>query len=368
MIETQKQEQNEFEPDVAFPPGVFLEELLDERGMTQRELADRTGKSKKAINEIVSGKAPINAQTALELEKVLGPPAHWWSNLELQYREHLARERERERLSAFVSWAQRFPVRELRNLGVLPPRKGIKNVATVQDLLRFFGVSSPEQWQRFWATQTVRFRRPGAGEQNLEALSAWLRWGEAQAQKLEMAPYSERGFEAALAEIRGLTTESPDAFVPRVRERCAQAGVAFVILPLIPKAGISGVTRWLAPDRALLQMSLRYRKDDHFWFTFFHEAAHILKHRKKAIFLEGDRGGSREEQEANRFAADLLIPPAEYQREFGEVGPRISKAQVRAFAARVGVAPGIVVGRLQHEGRIPFSHLNGLKRTFEWAW
>ncbi|WP_420442463.1 ImmA/IrrE family metallo-endopeptidase [Candidatus Palauibacter sp.] len=101
------------------------------------------------------------------------------------------------------------------------------------------------------------------------------------------------------------------------------------------------------------------------WFTFFHEAAHILLHGKKLIFIEGQRHEGGREAEANRWAANALIPRLEFE-QLGKMRP-YTKTGIRAFARDCGVSPGIVVGRLQHEGLSPHSHYNDLKRRFKWA-
>ena len=135
----------------------------------------------------------------------------------------------------------------------------------------------------------------------------------------------------------------------------------------LPKSRAYGATRWLSPIKALLQLSLRYKTNDHLWFTFFHEAGHIVLHGKRETFLEGDRhSGSRtQEAEANQFACDLLIPPNDYE-DLVQARP-ITADNVKRFAKGIGIAPGIVVGRLQHDGHLAYSELNGLKVRYEWA-
>jgi len=120
-----------------------------------------------------------------------------------------------------------------------------------------------------------------------------------------------------------------------------------------------GVTHWLSPDKAVLQLSLRGKTDDHLWCTFFHEAAHILLHPKRDIFVELNGTTDRREEEANRFASDFLIPPADWQLVI-RTQPR-SAADIQALAKRLGITPSILVGRLQREKLLPWTHLNALK-------
>src|SRR5699024_6913838 len=128
--------------------------------------------------------------------------------------------------------------------------------------------------------------------------------------RLRGAPFDAAQFRQVLADARALTREKPDVFQPQLVTACAQAGVAVVFVPELEKSRASGCTRWLG-DKAIIQLSLRYKTNDHLWFTFFHEAGHILKHGKKAVFLEGNGLCDEKEEEANAFAANLLIPQAD---------------------------------------------------------
>ncbi|WP_242046589.1 HigA family addiction module antitoxin [Cylindrospermum sp. FACHB-282] len=102
--------QNQYNPDYVSAPGDTLLEVLEERGMTQAELAERTGRPKKTINEIIKGKAAITPETALQLELVFNIPASFWNNHERHYREFLAQQEEKKRLKKQVSWLKGIPV------------------------------------------------------------------------------------------------------------------------------------------------------------------------------------------------------------------------------------------------------------------
>jgi len=148
---------------------------------------------------------------------------------------------------------------------------------------------------------------------------------------------------------------------------CSEAGVAVTFIPELPKIRVSGVTRWLSPYKALIQLNLRYKTDDQLWFTFFHEAGHIILHRKRAFFIDHEFNQSEdtEEQEANEFAANVLIPSKKL-REFIRQDDK-TREVIKRFASKIGIAPGIVVGRLQYEGILPYSHFNDLKSRLKWV-
>lgn len=162
-----------------------------------------------------------------------------------------------------------------------------------------------------------------------------------------MCAFRRACLQTGSGEIRALTREpDPRVLIPKLESLCAQCGVAVVFVPELPKTGVSSATRWVTKDKALIQLSLRYKTDDQLWFTFFHEAAHILKHGKKELFLEGKGMDGEQEREANEFAGNWLIPPRKF-REFLK-RPRLGRTDILAFADELSTAPGIVLGRLQH--------------------
>lgn len=354
--------EHDYRPDSVSPPGETLQEMLDERSFSQAELATRMGRPKKTINEIVKGKAAITPETALELELVLGVPAAFWNAREKDYRADLARRAQSAQLARQIQWMRRFPVKALMERGWMP--SATKPEDKVRALLSFFGVASDDQWDALATAHQAAFRKSAAFESSPEALTAWLRCGVIRAHEIECDSFDRDRFLQVLQDVRELTTEDPSIFQPEMTRLAASAGVAVAFVPQLPKSRVSGATRWLNQDTALIQLSLRYKTDDHFWFTFFHEAAHILLHGKKLIFLEVSKHQGDLEEQANRWAADFLIPPDEYTAFVA--ADDLAMTSISAFAAHLGIAPGIVVGRLQHDGHLPHSHCNRLKRHFEW--
>jgi HTH-type transcriptional regulator/antitoxin HigA len=347
--------------DLAVPPGELLQEELDAIGMTQQELAMRTGRPVQVINEIVRDKKRITHETALEFEKVLGIPAHFWVNLEADYQLTQARLRDQEGLRRQEEWLKEFPVREMERRGWIP--RCSEKIDKVRELLRFLGVASFPAWRQTMQT-VLGFRMTPRANVSEGALAVWLRKGELEGRERQTAVYDEARFVDALSAARALTTEEPEVFVPRAQELCADAGVAVVFVPEFPRSGAHGVARWLTPEKALIQLSLRYKTNDHLWFSFFHEARHVLSQHLREVHIDGVNGG--DEEEADRFARDTLIPPEAWM-SFARAGAP-SRSDVERFAAEVGIAPGIVVGRLQHERVIPWqSDLNRLKVSFRWT-
>jgi HTH-type transcriptional regulator / antitoxin HigA len=354
-----------FKPDYAFHPGETLAETLETLSMSQADLAQRTGRPLKTINEIIQGKAAITADTALQLERATGVSATFWNKAQRNYEAALARQAEAEQIESGIGWLKNFPLKKLLEIGWL--KKAENEVEQMQELLSFFGVAGVAEWESIWSSPEAAFRKSTAFEAQPTSVAAWLREGERRAQKLETDPFNKDNFIKALAEIRKLTTTEPQTFEPEMKRLCAACGVAVVFVPEVPGTRAYGATRWLSPEKAILQLSLRGKADDFLWFTFFHEAAHILKHGKKDVFIEAketykDKSILHKEEEANSFAADFLI----HRNAFRELLSRqpFTSARIRAFASEMGIAPGIVVGRLQHEQLIQFSQHNQLKRRF----
>jgi len=351
------------ETDYAVSPGETLQELLEERGMSQRELARRAGLSPKHVNKLLQGLVPLSADVAVRLERVVGTPARFWNQMEANYRSDLQRIRSKRDLAADVVWLRDFPVTELVKRDILPAEPSDK-VSRLEQLLALFGVASVDAWDDVYAELSCAFRTTMAYEAKPKALATWLRLGEIAAQDVYCEPYERKRLEAALPALRALSLKDPAASRDQLRDICAACGVAVVFVPELPGSRASGVARWLTPAKALIQLSLRYRTDDHLWFTFFHELGHLLLHGKTDVWIEATSAPDNpREAEADKFSRDVLIP----SRDAKELPVLKTIDDVRQYADKIGIAPGIVVGRLQHDSLWPYSQGNQLKRQLSFS-
>jgi HTH-type transcriptional regulator/antitoxin HigA len=355
---------NQYVPNSVSPPGETLLEVLNERGMSQADLAERTGRPTKTINEIIKGKSAITPETALQFELVLGVSASFWNTREQHYREALARKKEADSFATQLDWLEKIPYKAMVKKGWIPESEN--KIQSLQNVLMFFGVASPTSWNDLWKTANVSFRQSQTLKCDPGAVAAWLRKGEIDALNVSSAGFDSNRFKASLKRIRSLTRTLPHDFASVVVSECGQAGVKVVFVPELPGTCSWGATRWLSQSTALVQLSLRYKTDDHLWFTFFHEAGHILLHGKRTIFVETeDHTKDEREREADSFAQDWLIPEIDYKR-FKRLGSR-SCAAISRFAHELGIAPGIVVGRLQHDGLLARASCSELKKPVGWA-
>ncbi|NCC05429.1 MAG: ImmA/IrrE family metallo-endopeptidase [Deltaproteobacteria bacterium] len=362
--------ENEYRPDIVFPPGDTIAGMLDDRGWSKNDFADRLQKTNKFVSDLLAGRAPISPETAFDLERIFGVDAAFWVNLEQNYRIHLLRQKNTAELETLGAWVAQFPIRQMVKLRWIEKFKAVASQA--EELLKFFGVSSLEAWNDLWEKDriAVALRSSRKFTTNPPSLAAWLRRGEQAAEHITCAPYNERQFRKNVHELRALTRDANlSECVKRMRRLCAEAGVLVVFVPEIPGTRASGAAWWHNPEKAVIQLSLRHKTHDHLWFSFFHEAKHILDHPKKMVFvsgdeIDGDSGRMELEREADSFAADLLIPPKAFKSFLAKGRPTLDA--ISAFATDVDTAPGIVVGRLQHEGVIPFKQGNGLKVRLDW--
>jgi HTH-type transcriptional regulator / antitoxin HigA len=357
-----------YTPDTVSAPGTTLLDILEERGITQAELAKRTGRPLKTINEIINGKAAITPETAIQLERVLRTSAEFWNRREAGYRAYLARQKELEHLKTQKNWLKQFPITEMKKRGWLQDYDN--DVANQMiAVLNFFSVATPEQWKDGWTHRQLAFRKAVHLKSDIGAISVWLRQGELIGKKILCSPFNKEKLLLSLEKIRKLTIEKdPQIFVPLLKNIFAACGIAIVFIKPFPKIPVYGASYWLHPEKAVVQLSLRGKTADILWFTIFHEIAHIIKHSKKEFFVEvNDKSikKSPDELEADEYAAETLIPSARLN-EFLKKNPKLNAAIITDFAKELNIAPGILVGRLQHMEYIEYSKFNNLKTKCDW--
>jgi Zn-dependent peptidase ImmA (M78 family) len=246
--------------------------------------------------------------------------------------------------------------------GIISTKKD--TTTCIKEVLTFFRVSSIEAWEKYYKIKEIKYRKSKSFSEDFYSTMIWLRLGEIQAEKIDTASFDKGKFEKKLFKIRELTNE--DQFEEAMVSLCAEAGVALTFVSELKKTHLSGATLWQTPNKAVIILSLRYKSDDHFWFSFFHEAGHILLHGKGDVFIdykekEADR---KKEEAANTFAQNMLMPEEDYDRFVSE-NTKFYESTIKQFAEQQGIAPGIVVGRLQHDKHINYKSNNQLKRKLK---
>lgn len=352
----------EWAPDWAIHPGEHLAEHIEARGWSQAEFARLADLSPKLVSTIIHGTNPVTAETALKLERVLGMRAYIWTGLQADWDLHQARQPKQQAAVDAERFLGDFPVIELKNRGVLPDTDDAAKI--IDGILGFFSIGSPHAMGARLANLAVHHRQSKKYDTNPYHVATWLMLGERLARTMDLPSFDTERFAYAVQEIRKLTVTDPEIFHPRMVELCKKAGVAFILEKPISKTCLFGSARWIDGDRAIIQMSLRMKTNDHFWWTFFHEAAHITLHHGKTFADDLGGEGDGFESEADAWAEDVLVGCDRFNA-FKKTSPR-SEREVTAFASSIGIHPGIIAGMLQHHKIVPFTHLNKLKVRFDW--
>lgn len=355
MIET-----TNFLPEWASPPGATISDFLEDQGRSIDDLARELGCPSSYTNRLLEGSIPITQEIASSLSQVLGATSDFWLARERQFRESLSRQ------SVSEKWVKEIPVADMTRYGWLRQAQDTRD--KINACLEYFDVPTVTEWYERYegATRLAAFRTSTAFTSAEGAVLAWLRKGEIDAANIECEEWDRKRFSEALPYIRALSrTKDPSKFIPQLESICAECGVAVVIAKAPAGCRASGATRFIAPNKALVMLSFRYLSDDHFWFTFFHEAGHLILHDTSALFLEGsDFCSGNEEEEANSFSSNTLVP-MEHQSAMRAL-PVDGRAVMR-FAREIGISPGIVVGQLQHLGILSARQLNNLKVRYSWS-
>lgn len=292
-----------------YHPGVTLDEKLEEMGMSVKEFAVRVSKPEKTIFAVIGGNSSITTEMAVSFEAVTKIPASFWLRKQQMYDEYLVRKKREEDAKASIEWMKCFPYAEMVKRGWVAAAK--KPEEKVRNLFEFFGVSTEKAWADYYLNQQLKitFRISLSSTKDPHAMSAWLRQGEILAKEEELdIPFDEKKLKATLPAIKQLMVDEPDDVFPKLKALCRTCGMILIATPVLPKAPINGATRWIK-DTPVIQLSDRFKAQNHLWFNFFHEIGHIHLHGKKDIFLEkAGLSGQDEmkEKEADAFASYIL--------------------------------------------------------------
>ena len=338
-----------YSPDIAIHPGESLKDELEFLGLTQVELAQRTGLSEKHISQIINSVDPITPETAIKLERAMGTPASFWNNLQKDYDLAVARIATDKKIEREINEAKKFKCySEMVELGYI--KKATDWKIKTENLFKFFSVDSLSYVQQ---TEEIAFRQ-STGQFDQYSLAAWLRCGELEANKIKTEQFDSKKIKELIPEFRELTS-NPEGFDSKLQELCASTGIAVVYTPYFKNTKVNGSARWIR-DKAIIQLNTRGAFSDIFWFTFFHELGHILLHGVKERFVDyKQKTEDIKEKEADRFAADTLISPSDYQKLL-ETKP-LNRISVESFARSKGIHRSIVLGRLAREGKARWNQI-----------
>ena len=342
---------------IAVPPGSTIKEQLEYRGMSQKEFAARMDMSEKHISKLINGEVQLTPETAVKLEFVLGVPASFWNNLEAIYREKLIKVAAENSMDYDVEIAQNFPYSEMAKLGWVPEARN--NNEKVINLRKYFEVIEIKLLDNNQITR-IACRRLAITEKSDLALLAWAQEAKIKSRSIKTSPINIKKLISVLPKIREMTLIKPEVFCLELKKELADCGIALVFVPHLKGSFLQGAT-FMDGNKIVVGLTARGKDADKFWFSLFHELAHIILGHVNQL------NGTTEDDEkkADSFASDTLIPETEFEI-FKKEGD-YSEGSVLSFSKKQKIAPGIVVGRMQKEGVIGYNKFNKLKEKYDIA-
>lgn len=354
----------EYKDLVAFHPGYYIAEIIEDMEMNQAEFALRMGTTTKTLSKLVNGQANLSNDLAKKLSVMMGTSVDVWLNLQTAYDQKLIEIEQAKDFDAQADIVAEIDYKYFVDVVGLSSTKNIRE--KISNLCGFFNISDlrvllqPDFLVNFRSARTV------TSEKNVINSRAWIQTAMNIAKGIHTDSYNPEKLKAYLPELRAMTLQKPEVFYPRMKEIFAECGVAFVLLPHLKNSGVNGAVKWVNEGRVVLAMNNRGLNADKFWFSLFHEIKHVFQHKIKTTFVSSAKEmmdmNDKLESEANLFAKDYLIPPEDFKRFTPTT--YTSDNEIIAFAESIGIHPGIVVGRLQHDGILPPNRGAKLKENY----
>jgi addiction module HigA family antidote len=351
---------------MAFHPGYYVAEIIEDMGVTQAEFAVRMGTTSKTLSQLVNGQANISNDLAQKLSTMLGTSIEFWLNLQTAFDEkviEINKEKATDEQAEIVAVIDYSYFVKLANL---PAVRTVRE--KIDNLCSYFRISDLRILRQNDFLVNFRTGIATVEDKNIINSRAWLQTALNVASGIETAPFNADKLKAYVPEIRTMTLQNPEVFLPRLKEIFSECGVAFVLLPYLKNSGINGAVKWINQDRVVLAMNDRRLNADTFWFSLFHEIKHVLQQKTKTVFVSSSKQEMKEmdeklEEEADIFAQNTLIPIRDY-RQFNP-SKYTSDAEIIAFAKKIGIHPGVVAGRLQHDHIIAPNRCSALKQQYK---
>lgn len=339
----------EYNDTIAFHPGYYIKEIVEESGLTQEDFAKRLDTTPKNLSLLIRGEQNLSIDIAMKLSRMMGTSVNYWLNLQNAYDALIAEFRSEEELAEERNVFKYFDYKFFRDNFGLPdlPRKRDEQIKEVR---RFLNVATLTVLCRRDMAVSFRSQAEGLTEANTIKANAMVQIATNKALKTDAPKFNKRKFEEA-AQYALTLTRNHEEFYLLIRKAFLEAGVIFVILPNIVGSKTNGATKKVG-DNIMLMVNDRRLYADSFWFTLFHEIGHIING-DYGISFEKESG--EQEDAADKFAEDSLIPDEQYKK-FIECG-RFDLQSIRCFANTIDRDPGIVLGRLQNDKKVDFNDL-----------
>ncbi len=339
---------------IATPPGATIKEQLINRKMSQKEFALRMDMSEKHISKLINGEVQLTIDMALRLEVVLGVPVQFWLNLESIYREKIAKINAESEMETDIAIAKLFPYNEMTKNGWVA--KTNKDIDRVLNLRKYFEVVKLGLIKDTLVLK-IACRKLGNNESTDYSLLAWAQKAKYEARQIETKPVNIEKIPEIIMDIRKMTKEEPSVFCDKLISLLADYGIAVIFLPHIKGSFLHGAT-FYDGNKIVMGLTVRGKDADRFWFSLYHELAHIVYGHISEKCVISDE----EEKIADEYAQDVLIPKDRFEQFVVEED--FSREAIKKFANDQGIDEGIVVGRLQKERYIKYDRYNDLKSKY----
>ncbi len=355
----------EYKDIVAFHPGYYIADIIEDMEISQAEFAARLGTTAKTLSQLLNGQANITNDLAKKLSVMMGTSAEVWQRLQNAYDQKLIEIQQAKDFDDQKEVMKQIDYSYFVDVVGLPKTKVVEE--KIVYLCSFFKVSDLRIMLRPDFLASFRSGTSDSSEKKVINSRAWIQTAMNMAKAIETEPYDAQKLKAYLPELRSMTVQDPEVFLPRMREIFAECGVVFVLLPHLKNSGVNGAVKWVNNERVVLAMNNRGLNADKFWFSLFHEIKHVFQQKIKTVFISSsveemvDYNNALED-EADRFASNYLIPPKDLRR-FSPT-KYTSDNEIVEFANSIGIHPGIVAGRLQHEKIIPQNRCSKLKEKY----
>jgi addiction module HigA family antidote len=347
----------EYNDKIAFHPGYYLKELVDESGLTQEDFAKRLGTTPKNLSILIRGEQSLSIDIATKLSRMYGTTIAYWLNLQQAYDEKLAEIQSEEELKLEREVFKLIDYNYFRTHFGLPdlPRRVDEQIKCVRE---FLSVSSLTVLEEENLAVNFRSYSEKLSRSNTVNANVMVQIGINQTVKTDIPKYNKKKFEKAVS-FALTQTKNHSGFFPVIKEAFGEAGVVLVALPNLKNSGINGATKRV-DGKIMLLVNDRRHYADTFWFTLFHEIGHILN---------GDLGVSfhdEAEDEADHYAQMKLIPQERYE-EFIQQHQYFNETIICQFAEEINRDPGIVLGRLLRDKLVPETNMrlkNKLRHSY----
>ena len=355
----------EYKDIVAFHPGYYIADIIEDMEISQAEFAARLGTTAKTLSQLLNGQANITNDLAKKLSVMMGTSAEVWQRLQNAYDQKLIEIQQAKDFDDQKEVMKQIDYSYFVDVVGLPKTKVVEE--KIVYLCSFFKVSDLRIMLRPDFLASFRSGTSDSSEKKVINSRAWIQTAMNMAKAIETEPYDAQKLKAYLPELRSMTVQDPEVFLPRMREIFAECGVVFVLLPHLKNSGVNGAVKWVNNERFVLAMNNRGLNADKFWFSLFHEIKHVFQQKIKTVFISSsveemvDYNNALED-EADRCASNYLIPPKDLRR-FSPT-KYTSDNEIVEFANSIGIHPGIVAGRLQHEKIIPQNRCSKLKEKY----